>query len=89
MSLSAFAWGRTHAMQALTNAVTAPSTAASGVFINCATKTTPNGDNLHDISNPLFWGIKNKKTFSKCCLLKILPGVTSINEREGQGRKRD
>ena len=28
-------------MQALTNAATAPSTAASGVFTNCATETTP------------------------------------------------
>ena len=32
--ISAFAWGRTHAMQALTNA-------ASNVFTNCATETTP------------------------------------------------
>ena len=30
--LSAFAWSRTHAMQALTNTATAPNTAASGVF---------------------------------------------------------
>ena len=36
--LSAFAWGRTHAMQALTNVATAPSTAASDVFTNCATE---------------------------------------------------
>ena len=39
--VSAFACGQTHAMQALTNAATAPSIAASGVFTNCATETTP------------------------------------------------
>ena len=36
-----------------------------------------NGDNLHEMSNPVPW--KNKKNISICHLLKILPRVLSIN----------
>ena len=36
-----FRLSRAHAMQALTKAASAPSTAASGVFTICATETTP------------------------------------------------
>ena len=37
------------------------------------------GDNLHEMSNPVFW--ENKiffVLFSKYCLLKILPSVLSV-----------
>ena len=34
-------WWQTQTMHALTNAATAPSTAASSLFTNCATETTP------------------------------------------------
>ena len=35
-------------------------------------------DNLHGMSNPVFWE-KNKKNISKGWLLKILPRVQSLN----------
>ena len=35
-----------------------------------------NGDNLHEMSNPVFW--KNKKNISICRLLKILLRVLGI-----------
>ena len=37
------------------------------------------GDNLHEMSNPVFWG-KKYKSISKCCLLKILHRVLSIKD---------
>ena len=36
------------------------------------------GDNLYEMSNPVFFG-KNKKNISKSRLLKILPRVLSVN----------
>ena len=36
--LSVFVWGRTQALQALTNEATPPSNAASGVFTNCVSE---------------------------------------------------
>ena len=51
------------------------------------------GDNLHEMSNPVFWeketicmkcqilfSGKNKKNISKCRLLKILPRVLSVKQ---------
>ena len=35
-------------------------------------------DNLRQISDPVYLG-KNMKNISKCCLLKILPRVLSVN----------
>ena len=35
------------------------------------------GDNLHEMSNPVFWK-KIRKNISICCLLKILPRVVSV-----------
>ena len=47
----------------------------TGFDISC--KLSPmDGDNLHEMSNPVFRKIKKKK--SKCCLLKILPIVLSV-----------
>ena len=37
-----------------------------------------NGDNLHEMSNPVFWEIK--KNISKCRLLKFLLRVLSVNK---------
>ena len=36
------------------------------------------GDNLHEMSNPVFWG-NIRKNISLCPLLKILPKVISFN----------
>ena len=36
------------------------------------------GDNLHEMSNPVFWKNINGKYISKCRLLKILPRVLSV-----------
>ena len=33
-------------------------------------------DNLHEMSKPIFWEIKN---ISKCRLLKFLPSMQSVN----------
>ena len=38
-----------------------------------------NGDNLHEMSNPVCWKKKKKKNISICHLLKILPRVLSVN----------
>ena len=38
------------------------------------------GDNLHEIK-PIFWE-KNKKNISKCHLLKFLPSVQRIKEKQ-------
>ena len=35
-----------------------------------------NGDNLHEMSNPVFWK-QNVKNISKCHLLKLLPSMLS------------
>ena len=35
------------------------------------------GDNLHEMSNPTFWG-KNLKNISTCRLLKLLPSLLSV-----------
>ena len=37
------------------------------------------GDNLHEMSKPVFW--ENKKKELKCHLLTTLPGMLSINTR--------
>ena len=37
------------------------------------------GDNLHEMSKPVFW----KKNISVCSLLKILPRVLSIKGKAG------
>ena len=42
------------------------------------------GDNLHEMSNPVFW--ENKKNLPKCCLLKILPRVLSVNFYHSMGK---
>ena len=34
------------------------------------------GDNLHEISNPVFW--KNKTNIPKCSLLKFLPRMRGV-----------
>ena len=39
---------------------------------------TRNGDNLHEMSNPVFW--ENKKTISICHPLKILTRVLSVKK---------
>ena len=45
-------------------------TKKTGFDISC------NGDNLHEMQILLSW--KNEKNISKCCLLKILPGMLSV-----------
>ena len=36
------------------------------------------GDNLHELSNPIFW--ENKEDISKCRPLKFLPSMLSVKE---------
>ena len=40
------------------------------------------GDNLYDMSNPIFWDEKKKKKISKCHLLKFLSSMQSIKVRK-------
>ena len=37
-----------------------------------------NGDNLHEMSKPVFWEKNQKKNISVCHLLKILPSMLSV-----------
>ena len=37
------------------------------------------GDNLHEMSNSVFWG-KLRKSISKCHLLKFIPRVLNVKE---------
>ena len=52
-------------------------------------QTVSIGDNLHEISKPVFLGVffwkKNKKNIPLCQLLKILPRVLSVEGQEGVG----
>ena len=41
-------------------------------------QTASSGDNLHEMSKPVFWK-KNKKNNSKCHLLNFLPRVLSVS----------
>ena len=47
----------------------------------CYGETVSYEDNLYEMSKSIFLGT-NKKNISKCCLLKILPIVLSVNHHE-------
>ena len=44
------------------------------------------GDNMHEMSNPVFW--ENKKNTSKCHLLKILTRVRSVKLGKKKTKKK-
>ena len=48
----------------------------TGFDISC--KLSPNGDNLHEISNPVFWGKKEKKYIINLSTVELARRVVKV-----------